>query len=54
MLSILRQFLSNPSQYVVVNSCQSKLVNVVSGVPRGSVLVVPFGSCCAVVVVPLR
>ena len=38
MLSVLTQFLSNRSQYVVVDGCRSKLVNVVSGVPRGSVL----------------
>ena len=38
-LSILTQFLSNRSQRVMVDSCRSKLlVNVVSGVPRGSVL----------------
>ena len=34
----LRQYLSNWSQHVMVDSCQSKLVDVVSGVPRGSVL----------------
>ena len=38
MLSVLTQFLSNRSQYVVVDGCRSKLVNVVSGVPHGSVL----------------
>ena len=38
MLSILTQFLSNRSQYVVVDGCRSELVNVVSGVPQGSVL----------------
>ena len=32
------QFLSNQSQYVLVDGCRSKLVNVVSGVPQGSVL----------------
>ena len=37
MLSVLTQFLSNRSQYVVVDGCRSKLVNVVSGVPQGSV-----------------
>ena len=37
-LSILTQFLSNQSQQVMVDSCRSKLVNVVSGVPQGSVL----------------
>ena len=38
VLSVLTQFLSNRSQYVVVNGCRNKLVNVVSGVPLGSVL----------------
>ena len=38
VLPILTQFLSNRSQYCMVDSCQSKLVNVVSGVPQGSVL----------------
>ena len=38
VLSVLRQFFSNWSQYVVVDGCRSKLVNVVSGVPQGSVL----------------
>ena len=38
VLSILTQFLSNQSQYVMVDGCRSKLVNVVSGVPQGSVL----------------
>ena len=38
VLSVLTRFLSNRSQYVVVDGCRSKLVNVVSGVPRGSVL----------------
>ena len=38
VLSVLTQFLSNKSQYVVVDGCRSKLVNVVSGVPQGSVL----------------
>ena len=37
VLSVLTQFLSNRSQYVVVDSCR-KLVNVVLGVPQGSVL----------------
>ena len=37
-LSILTQLLSNRSQYVMVDGCNSKLVNVVSGVPQGSVL----------------
>ena len=38
MLSILTQFLSNRSQHVMVDGCRSKLVNVVSGMPQGSVL----------------
>ena len=37
VLSVLTRFLSNRSQYVVVNGCRSKLVNMVSGVPQGSV-----------------
>ena len=38
VLSFLTQFLSNRSQYVVVDRCRRKLVTVVSGVPHGSVL----------------
>ena len=38
VLSILTQFLSNRSHHIMVNGCQSKLVNVVSGVTQGSVL----------------
>ena len=38
VLSVLTQFLSNQSQYVLVDGCRSNLVNVVSGVPQGSVL----------------
>ena len=38
MLSIWTQFLSDRSQCVMVDGCRSKLVNVVSGVPHGSVL----------------
>ena len=38
VLSVLTQFLSNRSQFVLVDGCCSKLVNVVSGVPQGSVL----------------
>ena len=37
VLSILTQFLSNRSQQVMVDGCRSKPVNVVSGVPQGSV-----------------
>ena len=33
VLSILTQFLSNRSQYAMVDDCRSKLVNVVPGVP---------------------
>ena len=38
VLSILTKFLSNQSTQVMVDGCRSKLVNVVSGVPQGSVL----------------
>ena len=38
MLSVLTQFLSNRAQYVVVDDRRSKLVNMVSGVPKGSIL----------------
>ena len=38
VLFILTQFLSNISQHVMVDGCRCKLVNVVSGVPQGSVL----------------
>ena len=38
VLSILTEFLLNRSQQVMVDGCESKLVNVVSGVPHGSVL----------------
>ena len=38
MLSVLMQFLFNRSQYVLMDGCRSKLVNVVSGVQQGSVL----------------
>ena len=38
VLYILTQFLSSRSQHVMVDGCLSKLVNVVSGVPQGSVL----------------
>ena len=38
MLSILTQFLSNRSQYAMVGSCRSKLVNVTSRVAQWSVL----------------
>ena len=38
VLSILTQFISNRSQHVMVDGCPSKVVNVVSGVPQGSVL----------------
>ena len=35
---VLTHFLINRSQHVMVNGCRSKLVDVVSGVPQGSVL----------------
>ena len=38
VLSVLTQFLSNQTKHVMVDGCRSKLVNVVSGVPQGSVL----------------
>ena len=38
VLSILTQFLPNRLQHVMVDVCQSKLVDVVSGVLQGSVL----------------
>ena len=38
VLSVPVQFLSNRSQYVLVDGCHSKLVNVVLGVPQGSIL----------------
>ena len=37
VLSILTQLQSNQSQQVMVDGCRSKLVNVASGVPQGSV-----------------
>ena len=37
VLSVLTEFLSNRSQYFVVDGCHSKLVNVVSGLNQGSV-----------------
>ena len=39
VLSILTQFLSNRLQHVMVDCCRSKLVNVESGVSKGSVLI---------------
>ena len=44
-LSKLTQFLSNRSQNVMVDDCLRKLVDVVSGVPQGSVLA-PYCSSC--------
>ena len=38
VLSILTQFLSNRPQQVMEDGCRSKMVNIVSGVPQGSVL----------------
>ena len=37
VLSLLTQFLSNRSQHVMVDGCQSKLVDILSGVPQCSV-----------------
>ena len=37
VLSKLTQYPSSRSQHVMVDGCRSKLVNVVSGVPQGSV-----------------
>ena len=37
VLSILTQYLLNRSQIVMVDGCRSKLVNIASGVPQGSV-----------------
>ena len=45
VLSILTQFLSNRSQHVTVDGCRSKLADVVSGVPQGSVLARYCSSC---------
>ena len=45
VMSILTQFLSNRSQQVMVNGSRSKLVNVVSIVPQGSVLGLLLSSC---------
>ena len=38
VLSVLTQFLSTRSQFVLVDGCRSKLVYVVSGAQQGSVL----------------
>ena len=43
VLSVLTQFLSNRSQFVLVDGCRSKLVKVVPGVPQ---------QCFGAVVVP--
>ena len=45
VLSVLTQFLSNRSQYVLVDGCRSELVDVVSGVPQGSVLGPLYSFC---------
>ena len=37
VLSVMTKFLSNRSQFVLVDGCRSKLVNVVSGAQQGSV-----------------
>ena len=36
VLAILTQILSNRSEHIMVNSCQSKQVDIVSGAPQGS------------------
>ena len=41
MLSVLTQFPSNRSKYVVVDGCRSILANILSGVPQGSVFFWP-------------
>ena len=38
MLYLLTLFLKNRSQLVMVDGCRSELINVVSGMPQGSVL----------------
>ena len=38
MLSVLTRFVSNRSQYAVVDGYRNKLVNMVSGMPQGSAL----------------
>ena len=46
VLSIFTPFLSNRSQHVIVDGCLSKLVNIGSEVPLGSVygpVIVPLG-----------
>ena len=48
VLSVLTQFLSNRSQYVVVDGCRSKPVNVVTRVPQGSV----WARCCSSCTLP--
>ena len=45
VLSLLTQFLSNRSQHVLVDGCQSKLVNDVSGVPQSNVFAQYCSSC---------
>ena len=42
VLSISTQFLSNRSQQVMVDGCGNKQVNIVSGVPQGSVFFCPL------------
>ena len=45
VLSVLTQFLSDRSQYVVVDGCRCQLVNVVSGLPQGSVFAPSCSAC---------
>ena len=44
-LSTLTQFLPNRSQHVMVDGCRSKVFNVLSRVPQGSVLARYCSSC---------
>ena len=53
VLSMLTQFLSNRSQKVVEDGCRSKLANVVSGVPQGSVLGLLLFLLCTSEVFPI-
>ena len=52
VLSILIHFLSDRSQHVMVDGRRSKLVNVVSGAPQGSVLIADVSTLIAVVPSP--
>ena len=52
VLYFLTQFLSNRSQQVLVNSCRSKLINVVSGATQGRFLGRYCSSCTPLSVFP--